>query len=189
MSVEGSAAEREFFLNGAKLYLEVKDALEEFRRQVQEKCANVVQPRICDIGGACEMDWSLQALTEYKWGPEGTQEFGRKLAIQGLGKNDGGLYFCLELYREDGRCACGAVVYLYRQNAPLASDLWARLKESDSPVTGGYREGHSLIFWRPILEDQIPEFERYLNETINDFIGFISRSGGLKKYIQTSANL
>jgi hypothetical protein len=183
MSVEQSAAKREFFLNGAKLYLEVRGALEEFRRQVRGKCTSVVQSRLRDIGGACEMDWNLQALTDYKWGPEGTQELGRKLAIEGLGKNYGGLYFCLELDREDGGCACGAVVYLYRQNARLASDLWARLKESDSPVTGGYREGPSLIFWRPILEDEIPEFEEHLNVAIDDFIAFISRWGGLKKHI------
>lgn len=177
MSVRGSEAEREFFLTGAKLYLEVEDSLAEFRREVQDKCARVVKLRLADIGQACQVDWTSEAIGDYRYRcPEGG-DVGRQLAVQNLGR----LYFCLALYREGGRVVYAAAVYLWRQNANLAGELWSRLE--DSPAAGGYREGNSLLFEREIPENGIPEFETYLNGAIDDFISFISGSGGLKKYI------
>jgi hypothetical protein len=180
MSVEESAAEREFFLSGAKLCLDVEDALEEFRRQVYDKCASVVRQRLSEMGRACKVNLSSPCAYKYNDPTGSSREIGAKLLLQGLG-NGGGLYCCLELYREDGQSVCGALVYLYRSNGKVANALWSRLE--DSPTAGGYRKGNTLIFEHPIPQDDTPHFEKYLNNAIDDFITFISRYGGLKQYI------
>src|ERR1700730_11151695 len=54
--------ENEFFLTGAKTYLDVEDAVEEFRRQVQERCGEVVESRLTDICHACDQEWVAEQL-------------------------------------------------------------------------------------------------------------------------------
>jgi hypothetical protein len=92
-------------------------------------------------------------------------------------ENLGGLYFCLELSRQN----YAAVVYLYRRRANLAVDLWNQLHRA-APNTA-YCEDNSLIFSRPVLEDEIPEFSEHLSRNLDEFIAFMSGCGGLKKYL------
>jgi hypothetical protein len=177
MSSKGSDPEHDFFLTGAELYLEIEEAVAEFRRQVQEKCRRVVEGRLDEIGQACQMEWTSNALSDYKYGwPEG-RHIGKQLSI----KSFGNLYFCLDLYRENGSIVYLALVYLYRRNAGLAAGLWPLL--GTSPAAGGYREGNNLYFGRWMTKDQVPDFEEFLNGAVDDFIAFISKGGGLKKHI------
>jgi hypothetical protein len=74
-----------------------------------------------------------------------------------------------------------AVVYLYRRRANLAVDLWNQLHRA-APNTA-YCEDNSLIFSRPVLEDEIPEFSEHLSRNLDEFIAFMSGCGGLKKYL------
>ena len=177
MNSKGSEAEREFFLTGAELYLEIEEAVAEFRRQVRGRSTRVVEGRLTEIGQACHMEWTANAFSDYKSTWPGGRHIGKQLSIKGFGN----LYFCLDLYRENGGIVYVALVYLYRRNANLAAGLWPLL--GTSPAAGGYREGNNLYFGRWMAKDQVPDFEEYLNGAIDDFITFISKSGGLKKYI------
>jgi len=131
MSIKGSEAGREFFLTGAKLYLDVEDALEEFRRRVQEKCARVVEARLREIGQKIGQQWSPEDIRAYqgRWSEEGQQGglVGRQLIVQGFGH----LYFYLSLCREDDRIAYHAGVSLWRQNSNAAGKLFPWLKKKN----------------------------------------------------------
>ena len=72
-------------------------------------------------------------------------------------------------------------MYLWRQRAGLAGNLWDRLSNTASDTA--YPEGNSLIFERPLSEDEVPNFREHLNQAIDDFIAFIGDSGGLAKYL------
>ena len=52
-----SGSEQEFFLTGVMTCLDVMEALEEFRRQVQERCRDTVKSRLNDLSEACGIEW------------------------------------------------------------------------------------------------------------------------------------
>jgi hypothetical protein len=180
MSEIGSDKEREFFVTGARTYLDVADAMAEFRRQVQDQCSIVVSRRLDEINRACEMDWTRNALKDYIWPQSDCFHVGNKILVKELG-NQGGLYFCLELLRRDDNVVCAALVVLYRERGSLAVDLWVRLRGVRSDTA--YSTGNDLIFTRRLSEDKISSFQEYLNRAIDDFIAFINSSGGLKRYL------
>ena len=177
MSNKESDNEGEFLVAGAKTYLDVDDAMEQFRRLVQDHCTAMLSKRIDEVNRICKMDWTPNDLKDYKWRQPDSFHIGKHFAIE----NFGGLYICLELNREKDGMDYATVVYLWRQRRDLARDLWDRLHSA--PSDGQYCEGNSLIFQRPLSEDKIPSFLEYLNLTLNDFIAFIEGSGGLKKYL------
>jgi hypothetical protein len=166
--------EREFFLTGAKSYLDVSDAMSEFRRQVQQQCTEVITARLQDINQASQMDWTADDLKDYQW-TEG-HDIGKQLPVDGFG----GLYFCLELYREASGVCYGALIYLWRRRANLAPTLWAILEEHPSDTR--WCDGNSLIFWQELAEDQLTDFQTYLNKAVDEFLAFVEAVGGLKKY-------
>jgi hypothetical protein len=152
----------------------------EFRRQVQDQCTTVASRRLDEIKRACEMDWTRNDLKDYTWRPSDCFHVGKKILVKELG-NEGGLYFCLELLRRGDSVASAALAYLYRERRSLAVDLWARMRGAASDTASS--DGNDLFFTRRLSEDKIPDFQEYLNRTIDDFIAFISASGGLKRYL------
>jgi hypothetical protein len=180
MSENGSDTVREFLVTGARTYLDVADAMAEFRRQVQDQCTTVVSRRLDEINRACEMDWTGNGFKDYIWPQSGCFHVGKKVLVKELG-NQGGLYFCLELLRRGDSVVCAALVCLYRERGNLAVDLWARLRGAASDAA--HSDGNNIFFTRRLSEDEIPAFQEYLNGAIDDFIAFIIASSGLKRYL------
>jgi hypothetical protein len=168
-------AEREFFVTGAKTYLDVNDAMAEFHRQVQHQCTDVLATRLRDLNRACQMDWTSVDLKDYQW-REG-HHIGKQLSIDGFG----GLYFCLELYRKNGSTGYGALTYLWRRRATLAPTIWAILKEAPSDTR--WCDGSNLFFWQELAENRLPRFKSYLSKAIDEWVGFMEEVGGLKKHL------
>jgi hypothetical protein len=60
-----SEREQEFFLTGARTCLDVMEALEEFQRQVRERCRETVKARLTDLTEACGIEWKATDLRDY----------------------------------------------------------------------------------------------------------------------------
>lgn len=165
MSEEGTDKEREFLVTGAKKYLVVDEAMEQFRHRVQDQIATLVQRRLSEINKACEMDWTVDDIAGYKERYSDNCNIGKQVAVDGFG----GLYFYLKLCRDKYE----VYVNLYRRRADLAGDLWQRAACSTNNIN----------FIRVVPEDGIPEFGERLTEAIDDFVKFIGDAGGLKKYL------
>lgn len=178
MNNSGADLERDFFVTGARTYLDVDDAMTEFRRFVRNHCRVVASKRLGEINRACEMEWTANDLKDYSWRQPDCFHVGKQIAVENLG----GIYFCLEMYRENDSVASGTLVYLYRRRADLAIALWDRLDSTASDTA--YCEGNSLIFKRLLSEDEIPDFPEHLNRTVDAFIAFIVSCGGLTKHLQ-----
>jgi len=116
-----SEAELEFFLTGAQTYLDVEDAVEEFRRQVQERCGEVAQLRLADIAQACDQEWAVEQLKDYAEKADVSRYLGKWVAVEGLGR----LTFFFGVYRDDGKLAFVTGVWLSRKRTELAPDLWS----------------------------------------------------------------
>lgn len=181
MTDNGSDTEREFFVTGAKTYLDVDDAMAEFRRVVREECTSVASQRMEEIKQACQMDWTRNSLKDYFWRAPNGFHFGKKIPVKELG-TAGGLYFCLALLREDDRPNLEAVVYLFRDGASRAVELWPRL--AGTPSEPAYRSNNNLTFTQRFSQDRILEFKEHLNKTVDDFIAFISSAGGLRRFLK-----
>jgi len=90
MSKSGSDGGREFFVTGVGTYVEVDDAMTEFRSLVQQKCRTVVRGRLEEINQACGMHWRANDLNDYLQKTNDHLFLGEQLEVKGLG----GLYFC-----------------------------------------------------------------------------------------------
>jgi len=168
MSEEGTDKEREFLVTGAKKYLAVDDAMAQFRRRVQDQIATLVGGRLSEINKACEMDWAVDDIKEYKERNPDNFNVGTRIAVDGFGA----LYFYLKLWREK----CEVYVDLYRWRMDLAGDLWKRAANRTNDI----------YFNRVVPEDGIPEFGERLSEAIDDFVKFIGNAGGLKRYLPSA---
>jgi len=171
--------EREFLVTGVKTYLEADDAMTEFRRLVQHKCRTATNKRLSELNKACGTDWTANDLNDYFEDEKGKHHhIGLQVKLKGLG----GLYFCLRLSRVDESRPLAAFVFLYRLRTSLAADLWKR-------ASGSVPGRNHLRFARPFPEVEILKFEGYLGKAIADFIAFINKSGGLKKYLALGSKL
>jgi hypothetical protein len=175
MSKSGSDGGREFFVTGVGTYVEVDDAMTEFRSLVQQKCRTVVRGRLEEINQACGMHWRANDLNDYLQKTNDHLFLGEQLEVKGLG----GLYFCLRLSRKDVGGRFGASAFLYRMRRDLATSLWDRFA-SISEVS--YNRSN-IVFVQHFSEENILDFENYLEKAITDLIAFISDSGGLEKYL------
>lgn len=173
MKRKQSEAEREFFLTGVRTWLDVEDAISEFRRQVQERCKAVVQPRLTDATRASGIEWTIDDLRDYEESDPNGRYLGTQLFIEALGR----VYFYVAFYREGGYAAS---VCLWRKRSNLAVDLWALAPDSCY--------GNVLLFGPELDEEQCSEFEEHLNEAIDLFIAFLTKVGGLKKYVASAGN-
>jgi|SRR5450432_127155 len=122
MSRKRSEPELEFFLTGAKTYLDVEDAVAEFQRQVQERCGEVAGSRLKDIAHVCDQEWVAEQLKDYTEKDNVSRSLGKWVAVEGLGR----LAFYFKAYRDDGEVAFGPGVWLSRKRTDLAQDLWSR---------------------------------------------------------------
>jgi hypothetical protein len=175
MNKNGLDTERDFFVTGVKTYVDVDDAMTEFRRVVQHKCWTIVSRRLGEINEACGMRLTSTDLQDYEQKTD-YHYIGKMVEVKGLG----GLYFCLRLSRGDDSKRFDAYVFLYRARRDRATGLWDR---SDSNPSVTYKGRNNLGLGRSIPKDKIPDFEGYLDGAITDFIAFIIESGGLKKYL------
>jgi hypothetical protein len=185
MNTDESQAQSDFLITGARTYLDVDDAMEEFRRLIQEQSRRVVLGRIGDLKRVCEQEWSANDVRRYSESGAEFFQVGHKLGVKELGSTYGGLYFCLKLYRDGNRNHSLAVAFLYHERKDLAVSLW------DSFTDGGFENSSisdwNIFFARPLSEDNIPEFGRYLDQAIVDLIAFIEKSGGLRKHLGQGA--
>ena len=175
-----SDGERDFFVTGVRTYLQVDEAMAEFRRLVEHKCRAVVSRRLDDINRACGMHWTVKNLNEYSQKTSDHHYLGLQMELKGLG----GLYFCLRISRNHDRNPLDAYVFLFRTRRDRAAGLWDRANTSASVTWKGQR---NLGFGRPLPADKIPDFEIYLDLAVTEFIGFLKRFGGLGKYLSTQA--
>lgn len=175
-----SGAESEFFLDGAALYLDVRDVLEEFERQVLKRCKKTATNRMAEIETACGSGfWAETGLTSasLKWFNI-TDPRLKSRHWMGVTLNDGEgtlLRFCLELIREptvDEPTKYGARVILRTKNTARATALWQLWPNRD----------HNRLFFGRASEAQLSDFDRLLDEAISEFITFIEQAGGLRKY-------
>jgi hypothetical protein len=172
-----SDRERDFFVTGAKTYVDVDDAMAEFRRLVQQQCRTIVRARLGEVNQACGMHWMANDLNDYSQKTSDDLYVGNQVEVEGLG----GLYFCLRLSRkDDGKLF--ASVFLYRLRASLAVGLWDRSTTAPSDMSY-VRTKNNLILERPLPGDKVRDFADYLDQAITAFIAFMSDSGGLRKYL------
>jgi hypothetical protein len=80
-------------------------------------------------------------------------------------------------YHADGY---GARACLWRKRSNVAVDLWA--------LAPDHSTANVLLFGPKLNEEQVPEFEEHLNEAIDLFIAFLTKVGGLKKYVAFAEN-
>jgi hypothetical protein len=180
MNNDGLDREREFFVTGVKTYVDVDDAITEFRRLVQHKCRTVVSRRLDEVNQACGIGWTADKLDDYSQKTDDHHYIGKRIEVKGLG----GLYFCLRLSSEGNSRPFDAFVFLYRIRRDLATGLWDRSGASASVTWKGR---NNLGFGRPVPEDKIPHFEDYLDQAVTDFLAFINESGGLRKHLAQGA--
>jgi hypothetical protein len=174
MNRKRSEPELEFFSTGAKTYLDVEEAVEEFRRQVQERCGEVAQLRLADIARACDQEWVAGDLKDYKQKDDSGRYLGKSVVVEGLG---GDLTLHFRTYRDQREVAFGLGVGLSRKRGDLAPDLWSR-------ANANQRSRLYLSFGNQSLTvSQVSDFETHLHLAIDDFIEFMTRAGGLKKYL------
>jgi len=183
MNTDTSQEERDFLIAGARTYLDVDEAMEEFRRQIQKQSRRVVAERIGDLTRVCGQEWSANDVRRYSERETGVFQLGHKLGVKELGSNYGGLYFCLKLSRDENPSL--AVAFLYRERKTLAASLWDRFKEGE--FENSSISDWNIFFARPLSEDNVPEFGRFLDEAIADLIAFIESGGGLRKYLGPDA--
>ncbi len=180
MKGKRSGSEQEFFLTGVMTCLDVMEALEEFRRQVQERCRDTVKSRLNDLSAACGIEWKAEDLRDYseteKTGADRAHFLGVKIAIASLGV----LSFYLGMERQNGELAFATWTQLLRHGQSVASDLWTLMLSSDPEAE---HTSSSLIFGSELLEDHLPNFEQHLNQAIDGFVNSIANAGGLKKYL------
>jgi hypothetical protein len=181
--------ESEFFVAGAKTYLDVDLAVAAFRRQVQGECERVVKEKLNEINQACESHWRFSSLRDYIYhqsSPYNAVDLGKKILVEGAG-SQGGLYFHLRLARKmnninEDSLDYGAVVQLYRGSQDVLLGLWAH---GGSAASGAAFETttNSLIFKKNLTEDTLLDFCTHLAQATDDFITFMGKVGGLMKYL------
>jgi hypothetical protein len=176
MSEAVSNKEREFFVTGAKTYLDVDDAMAQFRRRIQDQVTKLVDRRLDEINRACETDWTANDLRDYTERLSDCFCVGKQVALE----NFGALYFYLRICREDANLAYTTIVDLYRQRANLAIGLWDFGTISNTASC----KGNDIFFPQRLLsEEQVLNFPEHLNSALDNFITFIRGCGGLSKYL------
>ncbi len=170
---------KEFLITGARTYLDVDDAVLEFRRQIQNKCRAVVCGRLAEINRACNRNpnWSDNDVKDYFERFTGGSYVGCRLDMERFG----GLYFCLKIAREENRTLYHAVANLCRNNKSIAAELWQSFGKEVHE--GSYKTTNDLFFARVLSENDVPDLRDYLDQATVDLISFISDNGGLKKYL------
>lgn len=159
----------EFFLTGAKTFLDVDDAVREFTRQVQDRCRDIVRERLQELSSASGIAWREADLREYKE----VNNRGAFLGVQTSAGDLGKVYFYLAMYREGGY---GALVYLWLRRANIAAELWSQAPED-------CRDGNSLVFGPLFREEELQSFEDHLRRAVDAFGTFLRSAGGIQKYV------
>jgi hypothetical protein len=181
--------EAEFFLAGAKTYLDVDLAVAAFRRQVQAECGRVVKEKLDEINQACKSHWKSSSLKDYLYhqsNPYHAVDLGKKILAEGTG-SQGGLYFHLRVARKmdevnEGSLDYSAVVQLFRGSKDVLRGLWAHCG-TDAPGAAFETTTNSLIFKKIVTEDTLRDFCTHLEHATDEFIIFMGKVGGLMKYL------
>ena len=121
MNADTSDAKKDFLITGARTYLDVDEAMKEFRRQIQEQSRRAVMGRLGDLTRVCGQEWSANDVRPYSERESDVFQLGHKLGVKELGSSYGGLYFSLKLSRDENRNL--AVAFLYRERKALAGSI------------------------------------------------------------------
>ena len=171
-----SEPQRQFFVVGVQTYLDVRDAITEFERQVKERCINVAQKRLAEIANASGTGfWQDLKPTDYEYTTKSGRRIGAKLPDSGAAR----LRFCLELRRD--AVAPRALVFLARKG-DVAAELWAKKLAIDEQAGDLQCDDRHLYFGHDLSEEQIVQFDKYLNDSISQFIKFVQQAGPLTNY-------
>jgi len=171
MNEHGSDAEKDFFVEGVRLYLDVDEVMSQFRTCVHDRCTRVVEKRLNEISQALGMHWKNGNLQDYRYTySHGPLHLGTCVKIESLGKTYGGLYCVLEICRKHDGVACGAMAYFWRDNKKLGRDLWEPLSGCSSYTWDGEEKNCFLGWKREVSWNEIARFGEHLNGAIDDLI-------------------
>lgn len=93
MNTDTSQEEGDFLIAGARTYLDVDEAMEEIRRQIQKQSRRVVAGRIADLARACGQEWSANDVRRYSERETGIFQLGHKLGVKELAQTMEGSTF------------------------------------------------------------------------------------------------
>lgn len=180
METKTSNVELEFFVTGAKTYLDVKDAMDEFRNRVRKACDTVVLSVLSDINGACGLTMSRADVKDYVWNASRDEcHIGRKLLLKTLGEKEGGLYFALVLRRENQKLITEARVILYRDNERAVPEFWDSFSRTSVPSF--YRKGKlDCGVNRQLTDGELAEFDKAITQCALTFLSCLKAAGGIK---------
>jgi hypothetical protein len=180
MNMAGSDVDREFFLTGAKTYLDVKDALAEFQTRVRHACDAVVMDLLNDINCACCLNLSRSDFKDYIWNASSDEvHIGRKALLKTLGPSEGGLYLGLVLRRQNQRRFCEARVFLYRDNDSFVPSFWDKLSGTSTPSF--YRKGKlDCGVDKELSDDEIANIQETIAQVTAALLACITSAGGIK---------
>jgi hypothetical protein len=175
--------EQEFFLIGAKTYLDVLEAIDAFRERAQKRCRETVESRLQELAAACRVDWGPKDLDD-SFGRVGAVLFNsdnvRHVGVALKLERFGGLAFYFCAWRRDQQACWGTGVELWRKSQRVAPDLWKR-------APANRRSRNSLPFVDQLTESDIAAFERQLDKAIDEFVAFIDEAGGLRQYLSADS--
>lgn len=176
MSDCGSNEERDFLITGARTYLDADDAMALFRRRIQAEITTLVDDRLGEISRACGREWSANDVKDYTERQTDAYFIGKRLDV----KNQGAIYFYLEIRRESSALNYAAGASLYRPNQSLWPDLWERIKEEPAETAGC--TGNSAFFHQKLAsEESVPDLVEPLALALDEFVAFMSECGGIPK--------
>lgn len=182
----------EFLQTGAKTYLDVRLAMKAFRELVGAECETVVREKLDQINTACQMQWMLSSAKDYVYdqsSPRISVSLGKKILIKDAGAQ-GGLYFHLRLARttnnpDQESLSYEAGVQLYRGSQDVLDGLWAN-SGNTAPDDTFEKTGDGLLFKRTLTEDGLRDLGKHLAQATDEFITFMRRVGGLKRFLPTA---
>ncbi len=180
MSDNESDKEREFFETGAKSYLDVDDAMAQWRRMVQDQVTTLINRRLEEINRACGTEWTPNELKDYTERQPDKYLAGKWITVE----NFGGVYFYLGLSRgERDSLTYEVFADLFRQRQNLAKALW----NGRSACHARESSKNTLGFLKTVPSGEISEFPKYLDMAIDAFIKCVGDRGGLKTRLRDAS--
>jgi hypothetical protein len=169
---------RQFFSTGVETYLDARDAIAEFERQVIKRCTKVAQNKLAAIESACGAGfWPTRNLIDFNAG----NRLLRRVGVR-LDGHDARLLFCLWWSRGNAP-VYRALVLLVRTHVRVPNGLWERRPKADA--SGLILRDTRKLWFGPVLSvNNISDFDDHLEEAIIDFVKFVEEADGLGQWFR-----